>query len=202
MWRWNVDNTVTCENFIERFNEAACVQSWALGIAADGTSKTAYDACEVGCPLSDTLSTRTCRSATCRLHWAPFPVGSDASCDTHEPVCTAINCEEELMLDPVTWAPVPANPCAAVLDEARTCRHIDFRHFNMTVGLEYSMVTARFQLWDVTNDTPVPDLPGCKFEVLAGDNYRPYAAPLGFATASIEPACLPFLLSFSRKQQQ
>jgi hypothetical protein len=140
--------------------------------------------------------------AMCRLYWEPFPVGPDASCDTHVPVCTPINCEVELILDPVTWEPVPANPCAAVLGEARACRHIDFRHFNMTVDPELSMVTARFQLWDDTDDMPVPDLPGCKFEVLAGDNYRPYAAPLSFATASIEPVCLPLLLSFSRKQQQ
>jgi hypothetical protein len=60
VWRWNVDNTVTCENFAEALSEAACVESWAFGIAADGTSKIAYDACEVGCPLSDTLRTRTC----------------------------------------------------------------------------------------------------------------------------------------------
>jgi hypothetical protein len=86
------------------------------------------------------------------------------------------------MLDPVTWEPVPANPCEAQLGEARTCRHIDFRHFNMTVDPELSMVTARFQLWDDTNDTPVPDLLGCKFEVLVGDNYHPYAAPFCFTT--------------------
>jgi hypothetical protein len=95
------------------------------------------------------------------------------------------------MLDPVTWEPVPANPCEAQLGEARTCRHIDFRHFNMTVDPELSMVTARFQLWDDTDDMPVPDLPGCKFEVLAGDNYRPYAAPLSFATASIDVRYVP-----------
>eukprot|EP01046_Picozoa_sp_COSAG06_P108539 COSAG06_NODE_54951_length_292_cov_0.678756_1_plen_52_part_10 len=52
MWRWNLDNTVTCENFVELVSATGCTQSWALGVAADGTEQIAYDACEVGCPLS------------------------------------------------------------------------------------------------------------------------------------------------------
>ena len=110
---------------------------------------------------------------TCHLIWEPFPAGFGASCDGHAPVCRMVgNCEPQVNHDPVTYQPIFENPCAAELGEAKQCRHLEFRHFNSTVDPTDSTVTMRFKLWDATNDAPVPDLAACKFEVLAGDNYR------------------------------
>ena len=117
---------------------------------------------------------------TCRLIWEPFPVGPEraamamfqcagplatASRRCHDPAETATN--------GVTYQPVFEDPCDAELGEAKQCRHLEFRHLNITVNPISSTVTMRFKLFDATNALPVPDLAACKFEVLAGDNYRP-----------------------------
>jgi hypothetical protein len=92
----------------------------------------------------------------CHVRRNDFPVGNDVTCHDHTPLC------------------VPVGDCGTdetgLCPEPQSCRHIEFWHFNSTVDAANSLATVRFQLWDVTNDTPIPDLPACKFEVLTGRN--------------------------------
>ena len=57
-------NGVSCTDFATSPGVGSCEESWATGVDDSGATVTAYVACEVTCPLSATLTTRTCTTGT------------------------------------------------------------------------------------------------------------------------------------------